>query len=399
MNPKQKEKILILGAGIYQVPLIKKARELGYYVIVVSINGNYPGFAFADKIYYENTRDEEKILEIAQSEGVEGIVTGGTDVALRSVGKVVDALKLKGPSSESTTLTCDKMLMKKALINGGVRTPKYIEAKNLDDCHLAFDQLALPIIFKAVDSSGSRGIVKVTDRAEINGAYKEVMEVTNKDYFIIEEFIEGVEFGAQSFVLNGKQLFTMAHGDMLYKGKITVPIGHYVPYDLDHKAERDMELQLSLSIKALGIDNTAINADFIMRDGQVYVLEIGARSGATCLPELVSIHYQFDYYAFIIQTAMNKNGSFTILDKKPCAAELMISEKEGVLDKVESDIRNHQEIVDFSIDYQQGEYIPKFRVGPDRIGQIIVKGETLDSTLEFLNEVKNNVRIELKQIK
>ena len=44
------KKIMILGAGVYQVPLIKKAKELGFYVIVSTIRGNYPGLKFADKI-------------------------------------------------------------------------------------------------------------------------------------------------------------------------------------------------------------------------------------------------------------------------------------------------------------------------------------------------------------
>ena len=42
---------MILGAGIYQVPLIRAAKEMGFFVIVVSIKGDYPGFALADKIY------------------------------------------------------------------------------------------------------------------------------------------------------------------------------------------------------------------------------------------------------------------------------------------------------------------------------------------------------------
>ena len=52
------KKIMILGAGIYQVPLIKTAKKLGLYTIVVSIPGNYPGFELADKVYYENTVDD-----------------------------------------------------------------------------------------------------------------------------------------------------------------------------------------------------------------------------------------------------------------------------------------------------------------------------------------------------
>ena len=38
------KKIMILGAGIYQVPLIKTAKRLGICSIVVSIPGNYPNW-------------------------------------------------------------------------------------------------------------------------------------------------------------------------------------------------------------------------------------------------------------------------------------------------------------------------------------------------------------------
>ena len=69
------KKLMILGAGVYQVPLIKRAKEKGLYTIVVSIPGDYPGFKLADKIYYENTTDCEKILEIAQKENIDGIAT------------------------------------------------------------------------------------------------------------------------------------------------------------------------------------------------------------------------------------------------------------------------------------------------------------------------------------
>ena len=54
------------------------------------------------------------------------------------------------------------------------------------------------------------------------------------------------------------------------------------------------------------LDNCAINADFILKDGKTYVLEIGGRSGATCLAELTSIYYDFDYYEKILLTALGE---------------------------------------------------------------------------------------------
>ena len=66
-----KKKLLILGAGIYQVPLIETAKRMGLETIVASIPGNYPGFALADKVVYENTVDKEAMLALAKAEQVQ----------------------------------------------------------------------------------------------------------------------------------------------------------------------------------------------------------------------------------------------------------------------------------------------------------------------------------------
>ncbi len=69
------KRIMILGAGIYQVPLIQKAKEMGLETIVVSIPRDDPGFAFADKVYKLDTRDQEAVLRAAQRERIDGIWT------------------------------------------------------------------------------------------------------------------------------------------------------------------------------------------------------------------------------------------------------------------------------------------------------------------------------------
>ena len=56
--------ILVPGAGIGQVFLLKKAREMGLTTVVVSPEGDYPGFQYADIIYHEDVRNEEKVFLI-----------------------------------------------------------------------------------------------------------------------------------------------------------------------------------------------------------------------------------------------------------------------------------------------------------------------------------------------
>ena len=319
------KKLMIMGAGIYQVPLIKKAKEMGIYTIAVSIPGNYPGFALADKVIYENTVDYERILEVAKEEKIDGIVTAGTDVAVITIGKVCDELGLAGISFEAAKIASNKILMKRKYEEYGVRTARFREIGFDEDLKEKIQGLNFPMIVKAVDSSGSRGITRVNAEAEFEAAVEAVKSVTRTDHFIVEEFIEGKEFGAQAFVQNGKLKFALPHGDYVFQGDTGVPIGHFAPYELSEEVINDAEEQLEKAIQAMGLNNCAINADFILKDDKTYVLELGGRSGATCLAELVSIYYGYDYYEKLIRAALGEFYHLSIWTLLPVVAVLIFS--------------------------------------------------------------------------
>jgi biotin carboxylase len=385
--------IVILGASISQVPLIRTAKQMGLRTVVISRQGNYPGFAIADRAYRIDTTDAEAIVEAVKREGAQGICTTGTDVAVRALGRVTDALGLPGVSGVSAELCSDKLRMKEAFMEHGVQTAGYFVVESQHEAEQAFRKLQPPLIFKAVDCGASKGIVRVDRYDQIEYACAVIWNVTKQSYFIVEEFIDGEEFGAQAFVQNGEVQFIMPHGDLMFYGDAGVPIGHYVPYDLPEETLAAIHSTVHQSVRALQLDQCAVNADFIRKGNQVYVLEIGARAGATCLPELVSTYYGFDYYKQMILSAMGESPSFISLRRQPCACELMISGIGGTI--VEMDYRGGQDpdVLDVSFDYRRGDTISAFRVGTDRIGQIIVKGDSMDAMRDKLEQVKENIHI------
>lgn len=68
----------------------------------------------------------------------------------------------------------------------------------------------------------------------------------------------------------------------------------------------------------MGLNNCAINADFILKDDKTYVLELGGRSGATCLAELVSIYYGYDYYEKLFARLLERIWSFRRISGTEC---------------------------------------------------------------------------------
>lgn len=390
------KKILILGAGIYQFPLIEKAKELGLYTIVISVKGSYPGFEIADKVYYEDTTNYEEIIGIAQKENIDGICTTGTDAAIKTLGAVCETLGLVGITKKSGELATNKLMMKDAFAKEGVCSSKFRKVVTLNDAYEVFEELSKPVIFKSVDTSGSRGIIKISTKEEVENGYNYVFSATKLNYFIIEDFIEGIEFGAQTSVIDGKIQFVMIHGDILFHGKTDIPIGHYVPFDLDDLIKVKVEKQIELSSKALGLSNCAINVDFILKENEIYVLEIGARAGATCLPELVSIYYDFDYYRYLIDISLGGKPKFKKNNNVSCGNLLYVSNKSGKLHDVNINDRNSFDIVEEVSDYLQSKTIRKFEVGTDRIGHVVIRSKPEEEIVKKLSDLQKNMEVVLK---
>ena len=389
--------VLVLGAGVYQIPLIDRAKRSGAHTIVASIEGDYPGFAIADECAYLDTRDKEGLLALAREKEVDAVVTACTDVCVPSLGYICDELGLPGVSYDAALLSSNKIEMKKAFAHEGVRTAEFSIVpldSSIEDCEAICTQIGYPVIFKAIDSSGSRGIEVVDDPSMIKSAIETVRSVTKCDEFLIERFLKGIEFGMQAFVQNGKVLFVMLHGDYLFQGATAVPMGHYIPYG-DDKLSRLASIEAEKAIKALEIDNCAVNVDGILCDGEVYIIEIGARAGATCLPELVSLQYGIDYYDAILQCSFGEKVTIPERRNTYVYAMILCPSNHGVVESIDCIPAVDEHIRYISLDVKKGDAIKEFHVGPDRIGQVVVEGSTPEEAEKLLFEALDAIRIRL----
>ena len=389
------KKILILGAGIYQVPLILRAKQRGFYTIVTSIPGSYPGFNISDKAYYADTTDSEAILNIAFTENIDGIVTCGTDVAVRSIGVVCEKLGLPGITSTSAMLSTDKALMKKAFLDSNVRTAPFYCVHNIKEAINSCNNLGLPVVFKCVDRSGSKGIQKVFTKSQINSAFKYAFSVTRSDYILIEKLLSGKEYGCDGYVSATGKLFAIPHGRLSVSNGLTdIPVGHYLPLECDSEVLSDIIKQVSFGVNALGLRQSFFNADIMICNRNAYIIEMGARCGATCIPELISSYYGYNYYDKILDAALGVEPDFTPYHKRPSAAKLLFSEKSGIVKTIYKENMDSFGITDWSFDISPGDSVKKFMSGTDRIGQVVSAANCVEDAVNAVDAASKCINIE-----
>lgn len=399
---QEKKRLLILGAGRGQVGLIKSAKELGFETIVASYSRNFPGVEIADEFCDVDISHPIEVKNAARLLNIDGVATSCLDTGIQSLGCVCDDLGLQGITESSAKMCNNKLLMKERFCKNGISTARFYRIENENDIEDALKILKFPLIVKAVDLQGSNGIYIARSRDEVLLAYKSIKKLTHKNYCIIEEFIEGVEFGAQAFVYNGEVIFVLTHGDITHMGNTAVPVGHYVPFNLSQNLVEQTERLVRDGIKALELNNCAVNVDLIIKDNKIYIIEMTGRVGANCLPELVSIYYGIDYYKMIAMCAVGfdprllfnkRNKLFT------AGLSMMIqSDKSGIIDNiVNTNSMKEKGIYDITFFVSRGDSVRKFFNSKDCIGQVIVKGETIANCHQTMERVIDNIQIKLSK--
>lgn len=393
------KRLLILGAGRGQIGLYKAAREMGITTIAGTMTENNPPcISLADEVCYMNIANPEEVVEKAKSLNLDGVATCCLDTGIAALGKTCDSIKLVGLKEDSAIMCNDKSKMKKAFMEGGVSTAKYFEISNEEELEKALEKIQLPVIIKATDLQGSNGIYISKTKEDAVQGFRAAMNLTKRSYCIVEEFIEGWEFGAQAFVYQGEVLFVMPHGDETYMSHTAVPVGHYVPLECDENVYKQTEDVVKKAIKALDLNNCAVNVDLILKDNKVYMIELTGRVGANCLPELVEINFGIEYYKMIAAMAVgenpleywNKRNS-----KKTAGLAKMIfsTDKQGVLEEIKYIGEMSDDILEITFFKHSGDRIRIFENSNDCIGQIIVKGNTLEECRNRIQEIIAQIEI------
>ena len=391
-----KKRLLINGAGRGNLGLMKAAKKLGVYTVVTGQAG--PCLALSDKTYPEvHPGHPDEVLRVAEAEHVDGAAITCNDMGLESVGRCCDVLQLQGIKEEVAKCAANKLFMKEKLVNAGVRTAKFRLIHNFGELQEAVSELEFPVIVKATDLQGSRGICIVKEAPSLNSAFQEVMSLTHKDFCIVEEFIEGEEFGAQSFVYNGEVLFVLPHGDETVMCKTAVPVGHYVPYEMNVRLSEDVELQARNAIAALGLDNCAVNIDFIAKEDKAYIIELTGRGGANGLTDIVGEYYGIDYYEMMVVMALGGDPRvvFEKRLKTPRAAisKMLTSQLSGTVKNLSIPTLPDTEITMF---IETGSEVCAFTNSNDDIGQVVVSGENLAECQSKIEEAVSTISVELE---
>jgi len=391
---------MVLAAGLLQIPVIKKAHEMGVYVIAVDDDPNAPGMALADKaIVPGGLINEEKLLAIAKEEKIDGVIHPCSEVAMNVMGRINDELHLSGISKEMAIRATNKHLMREAFEKYGAPSPKSILTKDEDDAWNIFcEQFTTNAILKPSRNSGSRGIAKVEksiSKEAFVELYRRALDESRDHSVLIEQFIEGPEFSVEVIVWKGEPHVLAITDKKTTEAPYFVELGHNQPSVYPEDIQQKLKDGAIAGIKALGLSNCAAHCELKVQDGEAYLMEIGARMGGDFIStELTHLSSGIDMVAATINVVLGIEPNLTATEPKHGVCIRYFTPTPGIVDAIENeDTLQRSDVYDSEIYVKPGDVIKEVKSSLDRSGHVIVIARTVKEAIRKAEELVSSVKI------
>ncbi len=369
------KRVLFLGGAYAQVPIIQEAKDRGWYIITCDYLPDNPGHKLADEYYNVSTTDFQGVLELAKKVNPDFVIAYASDPAAPTAAYVSDKLGLPGNTYNSVKLLSEKDLFRNFLLNNGFNTPRSVSIINENDFeNVRF--LSFPIMIKPTDSSGSKGVAKIDNISQLSKAVKYAKSFSRNNRIIAEEYIEsyGPQIHGDGFVIDGELIFHYL-GDHHYNKAINpfVPYSTTWPSIQEKHIISKIEEELNRAISLSGFKNGAINIEVrTTESGEIFIMEIGPRSGGNFVPQVVKYATNFDMINATLDFYENKDVTIPKINAKYSAYYVLHNDIDGILKRITISDEIQNKIKEFHQYVKPGEKVNSFQGANAAIGVLLL---------------------------
>ncbi len=397
------KKILLLGGSAQQIIAIETAKRLGYYTVLCDFLPDNPGQHTADRFYLASTTDKEAILRIAREEKIDGILAYASDPAAPTAAYVAERLGLPGNPYDSVNLLCNKDMFRAFLAEHNFCTPKAGGYSSVEcavrDC--LGGKFKYPLIAKPVDSSGSKGVIRIDEESELLSKLEYAMSFSRCGRIIIEEFVEkfGYQIAGDGLSIDGRLVFRCFANDHFNPKCVNpfVPISASFPYNMPEWVQSKVHDEIQRLLTLLNMKSCTYNFDLrIDEDYNVYLMEIAPRDGGNYIPQIIRYATGVDLIEYSVKIAMGEKLEIPEI-KAPdgyWAYFAVHSLKDGKLREIKIDPKvEKNNIVENHILRVPGDDIRSFTGANTTLGCLIMKFDSMDQMLDMMDNSEKWVEV------
>lgn len=274
-----RKKILLLGAGDLMYRSILKLQKENYAVFVVDKNPNSIGFKIADGYKSIDIIDTISIIGYAKEIHADCIIAAN-DAGVLTAAIASQKLDLKNVSVITAQKATDKGLMRECWQKNNLSQPDFIICDNQEELKNKIKQFGLPSVLKPCLNWGSKGVSLIKNPKDIDFAITFALQNNRNNRFIIERYIEGIELTIEGLVINSNtKILAFSDKEHQQHDRYKVAMSLNYPAQISDTIFLKLQKLINQAVVALEINNGAFHCECILRNEDIYLVEMAARPG------------------------------------------------------------------------------------------------------------------------
>jgi len=393
------QRVLIVGGGVNQLELVRRARQRGCWVAVTDINENPPCRAEADEFFQIDTTDKAETFRVAKSAQITAVATDQSDVAVPTAAYIAEELKLPGIGFETALRFTNKHLMRKAVAQS--HQDLLPDSLLFEDESELLAHLSSPsvnhkeLLVKPLNSQGSKGVARLS-----SNNFREVTSTAFRESrghgVLLEEFVAGDEFSVETFVVEGK-----VH-NLAVTRKFHFPQNDCIDYRNTYLGDIPLDLETRLYsaneaiISILGLKTGSTHGEYKVQGDRVVLMEIAARGGGGNISgKIIPFLTEFSPTDALLDFALGgvptvKANSY----RRKFAILRFFDFPSGRVEKISHQHVSNSELLHIELNIKPQDTIRPVRSSRDRVGYFIVGSASQDQVLFAEKSVLESVSIE-----
>jgi biotin carboxylase len=402
MKEEKKGAIIVVSAGIMQVPAIKVAKDLGLTVIATDRNPNAVGFKYCN---YGITLDSKDVgghvqfaLENREKLNIKAAFAG-SDCAV-TVSAITSALGLPGIPMDVAKRSNNKALMKERWIRDKIPTPFGEEVITIKEAKAVLKHIGFPAIIKAVDNAASRGSMKIDSEEQFQHAIENAKAASTTGTAIIEEYIFGNEQSVETIVWKERHYHISIADRIFGYHPYHIETAHVDPSTLPSDKQKRIYEVVDAAADSLGITFGPAKADMIWSAKGPMILEMPARlSGGFHSQYTTPLSSGKNPIRAVMEIALDRDLDETLIRDTKSLTSICsgIFPPKGRLKAVcgVEEARKIEGVEEVIITKSPGDLIDNYVDNAQRFCWVIVVGRSREHAFEIFEMAKSYIRFEV----
>lgn len=390
--PAERPRVLLVGGKLKHV---RKARELGLDVVLAQYPDEYDrSFApYVDQALLLDYGDIDRLLPLVR--GLHEAYPFQAAVSLFELGllpaaRINEDLGLIGESVETVELLLDKWRMRRHLDAKGVSPVASAVGRSVRDVREFAKAHGLPIIVKPIRESGSLGVFRVRDQADVDAVAERFRSLDDGHWvtgdlssadsfaeFLMEEYLDGPEISVETLSFDGRHVVIAVTDKEL--GPNFVEIGHSQPSRCSAETLHEVSQLVADFLDAVGLRNGPAHTEVKLTTRGPRIVESHNRIGGDRINELAEIAYGVDMerYALGARFGLVQPLTTSPEPRGGVAIRFLTPEPGRVVEVTGVDaVRADPAYVDLQLDLVPGDDVPPLTWNEDKVGHVIARGAT-----------------------